>query len=859
MNLARALMAHRQGNLPEAEAIYVEILKRDPTDFNSMHLLGVIALQTGRTEQGIELIQNAISINENVAEAHSNLGNGLRDLKLIDEALISYDRAIALKPDHADAFNNRGIVLSELKRLEEALTSFDQAIALQPGYSEAYRNRGDVLRALDRPLEALTSFDKAVALLSNNAEVYVGRANALMDLKRFEEALASYDKAIALRPHSAGAYGNRGIALFELKRSEEALASYDRAIELKLEHAEAFNNRGNALRALKRNEEALANYDKAITLNPGYSKAYKNRGNALWELRRPQEALENYDKSIALKPDQADVYNNRGIALWDLKRLGEALESFDKSITLSPHNSEAFNNRGTALLDLDRPDEALASFDKAIALRPDYADAYRNRCNVLAVLKQYDEAFVSYDKLFGLEPGIMGLEGDRLHIKMQLCNWSNIESESAHLIRSVKKGFVASQPFFFLAAPSSSKDQLECSRSWVSHNFPPFEIRISEKERCDNARIRIAYVSADFRDHPMSYLTAGLFECHDKSRFETTAISIGPDDGSDIRSRLKAAFDRFVDAKAYSDEQIANLVKALKIDILVDLMGFTTHARTAIFARRSAPIQVNYLGYPGTMGAPYIDYIIADRTVISKSQRRFYSENVVVMPNSYFVNDFKRPITNREFTREEMDLPSTGFVFCCFNNNYKITSHVFDSWMRILKRVPDSVLWLLENNEKATSNLRKEAIERGVGASRLIFAKRMPPADHLARHRAANLCLDTLPYNAHTTATDTLWAGTPLVTCIGRTFAGRVAASLLYALRLPELVTFGLKEYEELAIDLATHTERLVGINRRLAENRLATPLFDTGTFAKHIEVAFTEMVARQRAGSAPSDILVST
>jgi predicted O-linked N-acetylglucosamine transferase (SPINDLY family) len=350
---------------------------------------------------------------------------------------------------------------------------------------------------------------------------------------------------------------------------------------------------------------------------------------------------------------------------------------------------------------------------------------------------------------------------------------------------------------------------------------------------------------------------AGMFDCHDKSRLDVTAISFGPDDNSEMRQRLKASFEQFIDAGKYSDEKIALHIRETEIDILIDLKGFTQDSRTGIFARRPAPIQVNYLGYPGTMGANYIDYIIADQTVISDEYKKFYSEKIAVLPNSYQANDCKRGISDKAITRFDVGLPSKGFVFCCFNNNYKITPRVFNSWMRILKQIEGSVLWLLEVNASAASNLKKEAVARGVSSERLVFAKRMPLPEHLARHKLADLFLDTLPYNAHTTASDALWVGLPVLTCLGETFAGRVAASLLNAIRLPELITTTLDAYEQMAIGLATHPEKLVAIKRKVTENRLTTPLFDTKLFTKHIEAAYTTMYERHQAGLAPDHIVV--
>jgi predicted O-linked N-acetylglucosamine transferase (SPINDLY family) len=857
MPFAKALAAHKQGKFSEAEAIYSEILRANPSDFHSMHLLGVIALQTEQIERGVELIRNAIKIDETVADAHSHLGNGLRRLNSPEEALASYDKAIALKPDHADAFHNRGLVLCDLRRLEEALTSFDSALALKPDKAELLTHKADALRRLRRPEQAIACYDKAIALQPGNSETCNSRGAAWMDLKRFEEARADFERAAQLNPRSAAAHNNHGIALFELRRLEDAIASYGKAIAVRPDQAEAYNNRGNAFRALQQHPEALADYDKAVALKPDYFEAHNHRGNALWSMGRAEEALASYDAAIALRPDHAGAHNNRGIALWSLKRLAEALAAYDASIARRPDHAEAYNNRGTTLLELNRPEEARASLQKALELRPGYPDAVRNHATALSVLRRFDESFETYDRLFNEAPTLTGVEGQRLNAKLQLCDWHDLDSESAHLVQSVRSGIPATQPFYLLTVASFPSDQLQCSRLWTKTHYPASVQPVWRGERYDHDRIRVAYVSADFRHHPMAYLAAGLFESHDRSRFEVTAISLSADDGSEIRQRLQASFERFVEAGSLSDDQIADLLKQLEIDIAVDLMGFTTHARTGIFARRPAPVQVSYLGYPGTMGAPYIDYLVADRIVIPDYQRQHYSESVAFLPDSYFVNDSRRAIAETPFTRERLGLPSTGFVFCCFNTTPKISPETFSCWMRILRQVPGSVLWLLESSPKATENLKKEAVARGIDPGRLVFAPRMAPADHLARHRVADLCLDTLPYNAHTTACDALWAGTPVITCLGETLVGRVATSLLYAVKLPELVRTTLQGYERLAIELATQPVKLAGIKRRLAANRETAPLFDTARFTCHIETAFVAMAERHQDGLPPADIVL--
>ena len=434
------------------------------------------------------------------------------------------------------------------------------------------------------------------------------------------------------------------------------------------------------------------------------------------------------------------------------------------------------------LFELKRHDGARSAYDKALELKPNLAAAWLGRGNVLFALRRYEDAVSAYDRALASKPDLTGVEGLRSHAKAQLCDWSNFEAEWAHLISAVRNGKPNTGPFQFLAIPSSPEDQLQCAKLWSETHFPPAASPVWRGERYGHDRMRVAYLSADFRQHPVAMCMAGVFECHDKSLFEISALSCGPDDNSEIRRRLQASIERFIDVQTYSDDQIASLVKELEIDILVDLMGYTTDSRTGVLARRVAPIQVNYFGYSGTMGVGYIDYLIGDKTIIPQNQREFYSENIVYLPNSFLPPDHRRHISDKRFSRAEAGLPDNGFVFCSFNNHYKISPGVFDSWMRILTQVEGSVLWLLETNATAERNLRKEAAARGVSSDRLVFAGRMPPADHLARHHLADLFVDTLPYNAHTTASEALWTGLPVITRSGETFAGRVATSLLNAI-----------------------------------------------------------------------------
>ena len=574
---------------------------------------------------------------------------------------------------------------------------------------------------------------------------------------------------------------------------------------------------------------------------------------------------QNYDAAVrligrALKADanSAMAHSNLGNALNALKRHAEAIASYDRALAIKPDFADALNNRGVALHGLKRHEEALASYDRALALRPDYADAWNNRGNALVSLQRHEEAVAAFERLSALEPAREDVRGKLLHARMQCCRWDAFDALSARVAADVRAGVRSITPFEFLAVCDAPDDQLRAARICVRDQFPPAPSPLWQGERYRHDRIRLAYLSADFREHAVAHLIVGLFERHDRNRFETIALSFGPDRAGEMRARIAAAVERFVDVADKSDREAAAMLRAMEVDIAVDLMGFTSGARTGILARRPAPIQVNYLGYPGTMGADYIDYILADRWVVPAGHERHYAENIVRLPDSYQANDAQRRIAARTPPRTELGLPETGFVFCSFNNSYKITPALFDLWMRLLQRVEGSVLWLLEGSAAAVRNLRHEAAKRGVAPERLVFAARTALDHHLARHRRADLFLDTLPYNAHTTASDALWAGLPVVTCLGASFAGRVAASLLDAVGLAPLITHSLADYEALALALANDPDRLAALKSHLARAPAALPLFDTDRFRRHIESAFETMWARHHRGEPPEPFVVA-
>lgn len=845
------------GQLAQAHAIYHQVLKLQPNHFDALHMLGVLAGQTKNPAQAVAWISKAIEVNPNIASAYSNRGNALNDLKQHQAAIESYDKAIALKPNYANAYAGRGKALYELKQYQAAIESFDKAVAIKPGHADAYCDRGLALNDLKQHQAAIASYERAIAIQPNHALACCNRGVALYESRQYQAAIESFNKALFITPNYADAYFNRGNALNKLKQHQAAIESFDKAIAIKPDNAEAYGNRGKVFHELKQYQAAIESYAKAIAIKPDNAEAYTNRGVALYCLKQYQAAIATYDKAIAIEPGNAAAYYNRGIALNDLRQHQAAIESYDKACAIKPDYADAFANCGVALLELNQLEAAIESFNKAIVIKPDNADAYANRGNAQSDLKQYEAAIASFDKAITINPDQEFLPGARLNAKMHICDWRDVENEMVELTQNIQQNGKYSTPLPVLALTTSLVLQRKAAMIWANEMYPANLELGSIPRRARGEKIRIAYFSMDFNNHPVSFLTAGLFESHDRSRFEVYAFSFGPDTKDEMRVRLEAAFDKFIDVQNRSDKEIAELARQMQIDIAIDLAGFTSGSRTGIFALRAAPLQVNYLGFPGTMGADYIDYLIADKTLIPEESQQHYAEKIAYLPHSYQVNDSQRRISDKVFTREELGLPRSAFVFCCFNNNYKITPSTFDGWMRIVNQVEGSVLWLFEDNPSAADNLRQQAQHRGVSPERLVFAKRMSLPEHLARHRAADLFIDTLPYNAHTTASDALWAGLPVLTCAGEALASRVAASVLSAVDLPELITTTQKDYEALAIKLATNPEQLQAIRQKLQRNRLATPLFDTRLFTRHIEDAYTQMVERYQAGLAPDHLYV--
>jgi len=803
----------------------------------------------------------AFPVDELFHRALSAMQSGKLD---VGESLLK--ETIGLRPGHIPALNVLSTFLAARGRLEEgqhymglALAAYDQALQARPNLSEAWLGRAQLLSQFGRHGAAIDSLDRAIASSPQLVQAHLLRAKLLADLGRQGEALRGIDKFLEIKPSSAEALVGRGNILFELKRYHDALDAYDRACASNLALPEAWLGRGNALNELSQYDTSLAAYDRALALNSQMVGAVLGRGNVLNALKRYDDALLAYDKALALVPNLAEAWLNRGNVLNNVNCHDDALAAFDRALVLRPDLAEAWLGRGNVFLFLKRYPDAISSYDKALAISPTLLEAQLGRGNVFALSKRHREAAKAYTAVLRTEPRHPFTKGLLLHQKMLHCDWSGFNSSVDEIEKDVAAGKLSVEPFIMQSVSNLPGMLQRCNELYCQARYPANIKAGLQRTTVGHKKIRVGYFSGEFREQATSHLIVGALEQHDTSRFEIYGFDNGWDDGSEIRRRINAAVHEMIGVRRLGDSSTLATVREKQIDIMVNLNGYFGEHRMQLFAHRMAPIQVNYLGFPGTLGASYIDYIIADRHVIPEDHKPFYNEKVVYLPNCYQANDSERKIAAGAPNRLECGLPASSFVFCCFNNCYKILPDMFDRWMRVLSQINGSVLWLLATTQGTMSNLCREAAARNIDPRRLVFAKHVPLADHLARHALADLFLDTLPCNAHTTASDALWAGLPILTCSGGAFSGRVAASLLNAIELPELVTTTLEDYERTAVELAANPEKLALVKAKLASNRSIAPLFDTKLFTKQLETAYQVMVDRYRAGLEPDHIDVAT
>ena len=850
---------YTQGQLQQALSECSRKLERFPNSVVLYNISGACNAGLMQYDAAIDSYKRALVIKSDYADAYNNMGMALKGKGDLEAAINSFKQALKINPDYAEVYINMGATLNDKGDLGAAINSYKQALKIQPNNADAYSNIGNALKDKGDLEAAINSYRKALKIRPNYAEVYNNMGVALQATGNLETAINSYKKALNIKPNYAEAYNNMGIAHKDKGDLEVAIHSYKQSLKIRPDYAHAYNNMGIALKDKGDLEAAIHSYQQALNIKPNYAEACSNMGNALKDKGDLESAIHSYKQAIQINPGYAEAFNNIGNALKDQGDLVAAIKNYKQATQINPNYAHAYYNLGIALQGNDNLEAAIESYKQAVTIKPDYAEAYYNLGTALNSIGDKKAAIENYRQALHIKPDYAKARAQKLHQQAQICDWDAIEKDLA-LIPKLGIHTQAVSPFSMLSledSPERHKMRSEAfSKKFDEHKtlLPP-KPQLPQKSQ----RLRIGYFSADFREHAVAYLIAKVLETHDRRRFDVYGYSIGPAKGSDMRQRLSKAFDVFIDVQGMSDKEVALLARQDKIDIAIDLTGYTANHRAGIFAYRAAPVQISYLGYSVTMGADFMNYIIADPVLIPSGYEQYYSERILRLPNSFMPTDNTRPISTRLMTRSDMGLPEIGFVFCCFNNNYKISPREFDLWMRVLLKVEGSVLWLRNSNALSENNLRKQAETRGVEPSRLVFAERAPLEEHLARQKLADLFIDTFAYNAHTTASEALWAGLPLVTMLGDSFAARVAGSLLTAIGLPELITETEQDYEALILHLATHPERLAQIRETLMDNRLSTPLFDTELYTKHLEDGYQQAYQRYADGKLPKNILVST
>ncbi len=738
---------------------------------------------------------------------------------------------LRLSPLHPDAVYLLGAIALETGRPVQALLHLHHAATLRPGDAAFQHALGEAYRAAGRPAEAAARFHEALRLEPSLGAAHHALGLALLDQGDVTGAIASFRQAVALRPESERFHLNLGRALQTQGDVEGAAACYTEAVRLNPRYALAHNNLGVALQAQGRHAEALDRFRQALELHAEYPEAHLNRASSLLAIGEARAARDEYQEAIRLRAGYAKAHLGLARALEALGELPAALAGYREAVRLQPDSVEAYQALGNLLLVQPDWEGARAAFERSLALAPDNPEAFARL----------------------------------VYTRQMLCDWRTLDEDLVRLERDTASALEQGKPspvvpFCALTLPWTAERQRAIARSHSEATERQAVSRRAALGLClpepgppAGGRLRIGYLSGEFRDHAVAHLTQGLFGLHDRRGFEIFAYSYGSDDGSTYRRRIARDCDHFVDLDPLSVPEAARRIAADGIHVLVDLQGYAGFSRNALLALRPAPVQAHYLGYPGTIAGAFTDYLVGDAVVTPPELWPAFGEAVAVLPDCYLATDREQPISPRPVARAEHGLPAAGAVFCAFNNRYKLEPRLWGVWMRILEQVPGSVLWLSPGGPVAEENLRREARARGVAPERLVFARHVPgKPEHLARHRAADLYLDTLYYNGHTTACDALWAGLPVLTCPGGTFAARVGASLLTSVGLPELIVPDLEAYERRAVHLARHPDELHGLREKLAAQRLTWPLFDTARRVRNLERAYRTMWERYSAGEPP-------
>lgn len=901
--LAQSISSYSQSKFLEAEIIASQIYQVDACWLDNLLLLSAIHFQLRNFSEAIFYSQQALRVDPEFAEAFCNLGNALKELGDLEGAIQAYQKAIKLKPRYSDPYNNLATTYAQQGRIDDAIETYKMALLLNPALVDAHSNLGNLYKAQGRFEDAKKCYLEAVRISPQFAIAWSNLGGIFKEEQNFKSAVSYYEEAIRIDPSFADAFSNLGCALREmgqvteakeaLKRAiairpdfaiahgnlascyfaegnlDESIRKYKYAIQLEPNYPDAYNNLGNALRAANMLDEAIDSYRTALKLKLDHPHAYNNLGNALKEKGMVKEAVHCYTTACRLKPRFPEAQNNLGSLLKEQGKIRQAIAHYQEAVAIDPHFAEAYSNMGNAFKDLGEVEEAIKCFTAAIKLKPDLAHAYCNLASAFRDAGRFQDAITCYEKTLELNPDYSLAFVNLCYARASICQWETREEDVQRLLALVEEEvekencLPAMQPYFALVFQMSLEVVQELARKYaehVRHSVSLMAVRTVHafKPKKAHERLRIGYVASKFGNHPITQAMASVFCLHDRLRFEVFCYSLGADDESRWRRDLEEKVEHLKDISDMTHFEASRLIRSDKIHILINLDGYMKGSGNQIFAMRPAPVQASYMGFHATLGADYIDYIIADKVALPMEYAEFYDEKIVHLPGTFVVADHKQSaqsVLDHDAcaTRADFGIPEAKIVYACFCQHHKINPAVFRVWMNILKRVPNSLLWLLHFPTESQEHLVAEAERQGVKSSKLHFTELIPKQKHLERAFLADVFLDTPAINAFTTACDMLWAGTPIVTMPGQSMASRTCSSMLHAVGLEEFVCVDYQDYEEKAVALGTGLDRLWAIRKQLEETRSKSALFDTKRTVRSLEKGLNAMWNKYEWGS-PAD-----
>jgi len=773
----------------------------------------------------------------------------------IKEAEKIYKKIINESPNSFEANHALGAIYLQLRNYKESISWTKKAININSKHHAPYNNLGASYLAIKEFYNAIGAFSEAIKIKPDYAQAYNSLGITYRRLEQYDNAIINYNKAIKLKPDYAEVYNSLGIVLIEKKEFKLSEVNFNKAIKLKPDYAEVYSNFGFLYLKLEKYNQAIDYCKKAIRLNPHYPEVYMNLGAIYLRLKKFKEAINNYNQAIKLKPDSADAYNDIGVVYKILEKYETSIEYLNKAIKLEPDHALAYNNLGSLYMDQRKFEEALNSFNKTIKIKPDYAEAYFNRSILYAETKRPQLAIPDVYKALKLEPENSSRLGHLLGCKNEICDWDGLKT----IISTITKKIVNENSKEYPSHPLLNHiDSLDIIKQLLdSDSNKERSSKLIQKSK--NKKVNIGYFSGDFKEHPVGLIVSKLFSLHNKNEFEIFGFSSNPEHNPDdkITKEILNSVDKFYDINKKSDKEIISDVKNCGIDIAIDLAGFTKHTKLSLFRKRIAPIQINFLGYPGTTGK-FNDYIVGDKYLIPEKSKKFYYEKIFYVPNFFLPNNNKESPPDDTFNKKSLNIPENSFVFGCFNNNTKINPFIFNCWMRILKKVKNSVIFIVEFNSFAKENLKKEALKRDINPNRLIFSPLIDFDKRLLRYKFCDLFLDTFPYTAHSTANECLWSETPLLTLAGESFQSRVTFSLLKNLEMDELITYSIEEYEKKAVDIGSNKLLLEQIKHKLDQSIKKTSIFNMPNYVKNLEKGYLEIFKRKKEEKDPDDIYIN-